>query len=170
MLPTATPAPLQLIGGMTPEGALGGVSSVVIGAVTSLWQVDVLVAVAAGLTAVTVIWRKAIAPVVRAAALVAETAPTLVAIGQEFRADGNGSLRSAVDRIEGKADKAAVAAAEAARAALVAVTVSNNTREEVTARLVRIEEAVGAVPSGDGEAAARIERIEQAVVDPSAHE
>lgn len=155
---------------------------------TGITEVDVIIIIAAVLTAVGVIWRKAIRPVVKAAALFMATAPTLVEIAQEFKDDGNGSLRSVVNRIESKADKAAALAAEAKTAAEEAAAVSDRNRivlvgrldaidlslvsaveqreatdVENSGRIGRIEEAVGAVPSGDGEAANRIERIEQAV-------
>lgn len=66
-----------------------------LGAVTTgSTVVDVLVAVAAALTALSVIWAKALHPMVKLATLFNDIAPVIIDIGVEFRgAEGKSTLR-----------------------------------------------------------------------------
>lgn len=61
--------------------------------------VDILVATAAGITALGVIWRKALRPIIRAARRTEETLPVILSIAEEFKANGGSSLRDSIDTI-----------------------------------------------------------------------
>jgi len=70
-----------------------------------------LVAIAAGISALYVIWRKAIVPFFRGVARlikgidrIADATPVLLGIAEEFRPNGGHSLRDVVDSIERKQD------------------------------------------------------------------
>lgn len=79
--------------------------------------IDWVIAAAALLTALTVIWRKFVRPLVHAANLIADAAPVLLAIAAEFQPNHGTSLRDVVNRIEEKADTAATLAGTAAELA-----------------------------------------------------
>lgn len=67
--------------------------------------VDVLVAVAAAITALGVIWKKGLRPIIRAAQRTEEALPVILSIAEEFKANGGSSLRDSIDTIarEGEA-------------------------------------------------------------------
>lgn len=62
--------------------------------------VDLLLVAAAVLTALGVVWRKAIKPIVHALATFERVAPVLITIGEQFQANGGNSLRDSINRIE----------------------------------------------------------------------
>lgn len=78
--------------------------------------VQFFVGIAAGLTALGVIWRQAIRPAIRGGkriahgiGVVADAAPVLLAIAQDYSTNGGSSLRDSQDRIEATlADRVAI--------------------------------------------------------------
>jgi hypothetical protein len=84
---------------------------------TNILWVDGLIVAAAVITAITVIWRKFLQPLLRAIETLTETVealPTLLEIAQQFQPNEGHTLRDSVDRIEGLAAKANEMATKAA--------------------------------------------------------
>lgn len=71
---------------------------------TGIPVVDVLVIVAVGLTAVGVIWRQFLRPIIRAAQKVNETLPTLMTIAEEFTPNGGSSLHDIISKMAADAE------------------------------------------------------------------
>lgn len=63
----------------------------------------IILAIAAVIGAVGVIWKKVIHPFVIGVALFEQNVPTLLAIATQFRSDGGSSLRDVVTRLEAAA-------------------------------------------------------------------
>lgn len=61
--------------------------------------IDVIVAIAAGVTAIGVIWRKALRPIIHAAHRAEEALPVVLNIAQEFQANGGSSLRDTIENM-----------------------------------------------------------------------
>lgn len=66
---------------------------------TGVPAIDVVVAVAAVLTALGVIWRKGLRPIIHAAQRAEEALPILLSIAEEFRANGGSSLKDALTEL-----------------------------------------------------------------------
>jgi hypothetical protein len=62
--------------------------------------IEIIVGVAAAVSALGTIYRKGVRPVIRAAKAIDEIVPTLTEIAYEFRPNSGKSLRDTIDRIE----------------------------------------------------------------------
>ncbi len=108
--------------------------------------IDTILGIALVLGALGVIWRVAIRPLVHGVNTIAEVAPILTGIAEEFKPNGGSSLRDVVNRIEGKADNAVTAAESAVTAATTAAThaelavTAASTASEHAAKAVEISE------------------------------
>lgn len=65
--------------------------------------VDWLIYIAAGVTAIGVIWRKFLGPIVYAARKAEEALPVIMDIAQEFRSNGGSSLRDIIEDLRADA-------------------------------------------------------------------
>lgn len=62
-------------------------------------MVDVLIVAAAVLTALGVIWRKGLRPIIHAARRAEETLPVILSIAEQFKANGGSSLRDTLEQL-----------------------------------------------------------------------
>lgn len=67
--------------------------------------VDVLIMTAAVLTALGVIWTKALRPIIHAAKRTEETLPVVLAIAREFEKNGGSSLKDTIDSLSASAQE-----------------------------------------------------------------
>lgn len=66
---------------------------------TGIPAVDIIVGIAAALTALGVIWRKGLRPIINAAHRTEEALPVILDIAREFRGNNGSTLRDVIDHI-----------------------------------------------------------------------